>query len=507
MTVELNEGLGQPCWKDKTLWAFLLLAILQGLIEWLPISSEGQSVLLLTSFLGIDPAMAVSIALWLHIGTVGAVAVFYRSDFLGVIKGTTEESSKLRQFLLISTIATGILGVPLYLLIMNSFNPVYGDFAMLVVGVGLIITGIALLISRRMFGDRRISDMSWKDAFIIGLVQGLTILPGISRSGFTIAALLWRGYGQSESLKLSFMMSVPAVLAGVILDYTVYGVPTSAELSLVTLLIMILVAFAIGFLTVGGLTKLSRRINFAYFCIILGLIATAISMPVLVGGGGQTILDAIVNAASVAVDWLINLIIIIGPIGFFAVMIVQAVAAPIPSEAIIMFGGGAFFSLYGFWTGLLMTGLIGGLGECAGALCGFYISRLGGRPIALRLIGERGIRFADEWFIKWGGWAVLIGRLVPLIPFDAVSYGAGLTKMRFRSFLIATAVGAFPRAFFYGYLGILIALIGSTSGLEWVYLIIGGLIAAIVTSILIAHYYVTKRYTGPEENSSGTNQD
>ena len=135
---------------------FLLLAILQGLIEWLPISSEGQSVLFLTSLFGIEPAVAVSIALWLHIGTVGAVVVFYRNDFLGVIKGSTQESSKLRQFLLVSTIATGILGVPLYLLIKNFFDPGYGDVAMLVVGIGLVITGIALLISRKGFGDKSI---------------------------------------------------------------------------------------------------------------------------------------------------------------------------------------------------------------------------------------------------------------------------------------------------------------------------------------------------------------
>ncbi|MFX0067788.1 MAG: undecaprenyl-diphosphate phosphatase [Promethearchaeota archaeon] len=492
------------------MWIFLLLAILQGLIEWLPISSEGQSVLFLTSLLGIEPAVAISIALWLHIGTVGAVIIFYRNDFLGVIKGSTQESSKLRQFLLVSTTATGILGVPLYLLIKNFFDPGYGDVAMLVVGVGLIMTGVALLISRKVFGDKTISDISWMDAFIIGAVQGLTILPGISRSGFTIAALLWRGYSQSETLRLSFMMSVPAVVAGVILDYIVYGIPTSPELSLITLAIMILLAFAVGFATIGGLTRISRRINFAYFCIVLGIIATAIAVPALVGGAGAGIFGAIANAINVAVDWLINVIIIIGPIGFFAVMIVQAIAAPIPSEAIIMFGGGAFFSIYGFWTGLLITGIVGGLGECAGALFGFYISRFGGRPIALRLIGKTGIQFADEWFTRWGGWAVLVGRLVPLIPFDAVSYGAGLTRMRFRSFMTATAVGAFPRAFFYGYLGILLIMVGSTGGLEWIYIIVGGIIAVIIASSLITRYYITRRTTiTKEENSSETpkNQD
>ncbi|MFX0096216.1 MAG: undecaprenyl-diphosphate phosphatase [Candidatus Hodarchaeota archaeon] len=481
------------------------MAVLQGLIEWLPISSEGQSVLLLTSFLGIEPAMAISIALWLHIGTVCTVIVFYRKDFLGVIRGSTQDSSKLRRFLLVSTTATGILGVPLYVLMKDFFDPGYGDVAMLVVGGGLAVTGIVLLISRRVFGEKTVSDMSWVDAFIIGAVQGLAILPGISRSGFTIAALLLRGYSQSESLRLSFMMSVPAVAAGVVLDYAVYGIPTSPELSLITLAIMILLAFVIGFVTIEGLTKISRRINFAYFCIVLGIIATAIAVPGIIGGAGADIFGTIANAINVAVDWLINVIIIIGPIGFFAVMIVQAIAAPIPSEAIILFGGGAFFTIYGFWTGLLMTGIVGGLGECAGALFGFYISRFGGRPMALRLVGKRSIQFADEWFTRWGGWAVLIGRLVPLIPFDAVSYGAGLTKMRFRSFITPTILGAFPRAFFYGYLGILLITIGSTGGLEWIYLIIGGVIGAILVSALIAHYYVARRYTiTKEEDSSQT---
>lgn len=483
------------------MWMFLLLAILQGLIEWLPISSEGQSVLFLTSLLGIEPAVAVSIALWLHIGTVGAVIVFYRNDFLGAIKGSAQESSKLRQFLFVSTIATGILGVPLYLLIKNFFDPGYGDVAMLAVGVCLMVTGIALLISRRVFGDKSISDISWMDAFIVGAVQGLAILPGISRSGFTVAALLWRGYGQSETLRLSFMMSVPAVIAGVVLDYTAYGIPISPELSLVTLVVMILLAFAVGFVSIGGLTKISRRINFAYFCIVLGIIATAIAVPAIIGGAGAGIFGAIADGISVAVDWLINVIIIIGPVGFFAVMIVQAIAAPIPSEAIIMFGGGAFFSIYGFWTGLLITGIVGGLGECTGALFGFYISRFGGRPIALRLVGKRGIQFADEWFTRWGGWAVLIGRLVPLIPFDAVSYGAGLTKMKFRSFMIATIVGAFPRAFFYGYLGILLITIGSTGGLEWAYLIIGGVIGVVLVSALVTRYYISRKPTITKEEN------
>jgi len=132
------------------------------------------------------------------------------------------------------------------------------------------------------------------------------------------------------------------------------------------------------------------------------------------------------------------------PLLFF-VMIVQALAIPIPSEFILICGGAAF--------GLLPAWLVGTIGSLVASSICFYISHKGGRPIAFRFIGEGGIEFADNWFNRWGKWAVLLGRFAPVIPFDPISYGAGLTKMKFRSFIIPTGIGTPPRALLYVFLG------------------------------------------------------
>ena len=125
----------------------------------------------------------------------------------------------------------------------------------------------------------------------------------------------------------------------------------------------------------------------------------------------------------------------------FAMMIIQALAIPIPSELVLIAGGLAFEFPFGW--------LVGALGSIAAAALGFYISRKGGRSLAIKLVGENGIKFADNWFSRWGAWAVLLGRFAPFIPFDAISYSAGLTTMKLKKFLIPTLIGTVPRTLFY----------------------------------------------------------
>lgn len=132
------------------------------------------------------------------------------------------------------------------------------------------------------------------------------------------------------------------------------------------------------------------------------------------------------------------------PVLFFA-MIGQALAVPIPSEVILLCGGAAF--------GLIAGWLVGAMGSVVAASISFYISRKGGRPIAIRFVSESGMEFANNWFDRWGSWAVILGRLLPVIPFDLISYSAGLTRMKFRDFVIPTVIGTFPRALFYAFLG------------------------------------------------------
>lgn len=193
----------------------------------------------------------------------------------------------------------------------------------------------------------------------------------------------------------------------------------------------------------------------------------------------------------------------------FLIMIVQALAIPIPSELVLIAGGLAF--------GLLFGWLIGALGSIVAALVGFLISRWGGRSLAIRLVGEKGINFADNWFDRWGAWAVLLGRFAPFIPFDAISYSAGLTKMKLRSFMIPTVIGTLPRAFFYAYLGVYFGvtfqdlldyyelykeipaeLQGPLSTFNYV------LLAAVagLAVILVMYWLVTRRYTAAGETKS-----
>lgn len=207
-----------------------------------------------------------------------------------------------------------------------------------------------------------------------------------------------------------------------------------------------------------------------------------------------------------ALLWIVRSFQAGGPSILFVAMIVQALAIPIPSEFILMCGGAAF--------GLLSGWLVGASGSIVAAFISFYISRKGGRSVALRFVGERGIEFADNWFNRWGVWAVLLGRFAPFIPFDVISYSAGLTQMKFRSFMIPTVIGTLPRALFYAFLGdyfnvALAELIQYYPNVPpelketmFMFNIILLTLVIAMASILIAYWFVTRRYTAKQETKS-----
>ena len=191
----------------------------------------------------------------------------------------------------------------------------------------------------------------------------------------------------------------------------------------------------------------------------------------------------------------------------FAMMVIQAIAIPIPSELVLIAGGLAFAFPSGW--------LVGALGSIVAAIVGFYISKKGGRSLAVKLVGENGINFADNWFNRWGVWAVLLGRFAPFIPFDAISYSAGLTKMKLKNFMIPTVIGTLPRTLFYTYLGtyfgvtfqelittydetgeIPLKLQGMVSQFNYVLLTV----AAVIAVIFVVYTFVTRRYSEGNEN-------
>lgn len=263
-----------------------LIAVLQGLLEWLPISSEGQIALVMLHVFNItDLSTILSLIIWLHLGTAFSALIKYRVEYFRVLFPKTAEKkaefSYLRKFLVIVTLATGITAVPLYLFLIELFNPIYGDIISIMIGLFLIVTGIILYFFRNIREYRPATDLSLKEMILLGLIQGLSILPGISRSGTTVATLLGRKIEQENSLKYSFLLSVPVVLGAFIFDLLISGVPELPGISVYMLILMIGVVFVFGLLSMDVLLAVAKKVNFAYFCVIIGVIAAVLGILTL----------------------------------------------------------------------------------------------------------------------------------------------------------------------------------------------------------------------------------
>lgn len=273
---------------------YIIIAILQGLVEWLPISSSGQVFIVATNFLNISPDEAFSLSIWLHFGTMLAVLVKFRKDYWSVLKSFFPHRFhsevihiKKRNWLVISTISTGISAIPLYFtfrfIFIEGFSAQSGDIITMVIAGCLIVTGVVLIRFKASFGHKDIVGISKevlrKDSLISGLVQGISILPGISRSGFTASSMLFQRYKQEKALYLSFLMSVPVVIASIGVDVlfgegSVFGI-----LDWITIILTTLISFLVGYLTIDLLLRIANRIGFGYFCIVYGLITFAILLP------------------------------------------------------------------------------------------------------------------------------------------------------------------------------------------------------------------------------------
>lgn len=243
----------------------IVLGILQGILEWIPVSSQGQSMLAMIYWLGLSPSDALSYSIFLHLGTMTAVLIRFRHEFLKMLK---EIDSKLTRIVIVSTVCTGITGIPLYLFFRESFTG--GREATLLIGALLIATG--LLLRFKGSGSRVTEDMGLADMIALGLAQGFSILPGVSRSGTTLTVLLMKGFKQDEALAVSFIISVPAVLGAIVLDHSITAIPW------MTAAAMLIASLVVGYLTMDLLIRFAKMINFSGFCLALGLITLLLAL-------------------------------------------------------------------------------------------------------------------------------------------------------------------------------------------------------------------------------------
>jgi len=256
----------------------VLLGLIQGTLEWLPVSSEGSVALALTALdVGESAVEDTQFALFLHLGTAIAATTYYRADIAAELARVPEwrpsasfgdEQADL-SFLVIATLTSFATGGVAYLTLETVVSSISGGAFVALIGVLLVGTGLLQWTAQ----DRALetgADVGLLDALLVGSLQGLAILPGVSRSGTTVSVLLLRGHPGEESLRLSFLLSIPAALAAGALVLVEVGVPSIAPGPAA---LALAVSAVVGFLTVGALVALVRRVAFWAVCIGFGGLA------------------------------------------------------------------------------------------------------------------------------------------------------------------------------------------------------------------------------------------
>ncbi|MFH1561538.1 MAG: undecaprenyl-diphosphate phosphatase [Patescibacteria group bacterium] len=248
----------------------LILGMAQGLAEWLPISSEAVLILLQTKLFGaVALTQMIQTALFLHLGTFLAALVYFRREIFNLlkIKSWSLEEKKLAPFLLITTVISGLLGFLLLIFLGQWEEQLLSGGRWLTLLVGMLLVGTALFqFKAKESGNRQTKDLSVFDGIFLGLTQALATLPGFSRSGLTVSALLSRKFDKAVALKLSFLMSLPIVLVGnILLNFNQFFLTPQRIFGT-------LVSFLTGLLTIHLFLQIAKKINFAYFVFGFGLL-------------------------------------------------------------------------------------------------------------------------------------------------------------------------------------------------------------------------------------------
>ena len=255
----------------------IILGILQGITEWLPISSSGHLAIFQHYF---DEEPPILFDIILHLGSLFVISYVLRNEimeFLEAIPSTLrklressnlEDNEKLVLLVVIATIPTALIGLLFDGEVIESFyDKIY------LVGFCLIITGIIIGYSREYNNSLDFADLSYLRAGYIGIVQGLSILPGISRSGTTIAFLRIFGLEPIKAAKFSFLIFIPAIIGATMLKLNEAG-DTLEEVGLVSIVLGFLSSVISSFLSIKFLLAVINNQKFHYFtpyCLIIGI--------------------------------------------------------------------------------------------------------------------------------------------------------------------------------------------------------------------------------------------
>ena len=258
--------------------SIIILGLVQGVTETIPLSSKTQDALVYLKVLHGDPSLTVPILLYLNIGSVLATLFYFRKDVLEMTLSLMKKPLDIKThaegkigFIFTALLLTGIIGVPLLLAEKKFFPALDLGFIYGLMGAGLIITGMLLLLQKGA-KVRQVGAVTWKDGILTGVMQGFSILPGISRSGTSTTALIWRGFDSESSFHLSFLLSIPTIMLAELVLYS-GGLFTAFPVK--DGLLLALSAIVFGYLTIGTILAIVKRVNLGYVALALGCIVIA----------------------------------------------------------------------------------------------------------------------------------------------------------------------------------------------------------------------------------------
>ena len=262
----------------------IVLGLVQGLSEFLPISSSGH-LAVLQSLFEINEDKVIFFAVLLHIGTLVSIFVVYHKDIYALIKelfllfkdiftgkGLRIKERPIRKLgimIIVSSIPTAIMG----LLFSDYIDKIFGSLT--VIAICWIITGFILLFSEKLKNNKKeIEGMKYRNAIFIGICQGLAIMPGISRSGSTIVGSLVTGLKREFAVEFAFLISIPAILGSAILEFP-KAIKAGIEPSTIgPMIVGFLVAAISGYFAITTMIKLVSKHKmryFSYYVWIIGL--------------------------------------------------------------------------------------------------------------------------------------------------------------------------------------------------------------------------------------------
>ena len=253
----------------------IIIGIIQGISEWLPISSKTQVLISSHFLLGLDIAVAYSFGLFMEMGSIGSALIYFRKDVANVFK-----DRRLLIYLVVVTLVTGIVGVPLYIisdkLLANAYNP---GIPMLLLGIALILDGVYIRFSR--IKVREFKELKIKDYILVGFAQGLAALPGVSRSGMTVSTMLFLGVRPEDAFRYSYLAYIPAAIGavGTTLLFTKKNISYVVSLAGIEgIAIAVIAALITGLITIDLLLRFAKKRNIYVVDFVLGAIAIAISL-------------------------------------------------------------------------------------------------------------------------------------------------------------------------------------------------------------------------------------